>query len=206
MSGVSSRLEYRRRAILNAATAVFLEKGYSSATVADVIKKSGGSRQTLYALFGGKQGLFEAIIAESNAEIFRPLEAEGQLDRSPDEILLEIGKRFVEMVLAPSALGVFRLVVSEGPLMRELVDRFWALGPARTVTAFEEYFSGQTRRGVLQVPDANQAARQFQGMLIGNFQIQCLLGVCEIPSPEEIDVFTRTAVARFLHGCRSVQI
>ncbi len=197
-----SRLEARRRAFLNAANAAFLEKGYANTTLGDIIAKSGGSRQTLYALFGGKQGLFEAIVAELNAEIFRRLSADGQLDRAPEDVLVEIGIRFVQTVLTPSALGVFRLVVAEGPSMRELSEQFWNLGPARTVTAFETYFAEQTRRGVLNLTDAKQAARQFQGMLLGNFQMQCLLGVREIPSPQEIEAFVKTGVTRFLDGSR----
>jgi len=198
-----SRLDARRRAFLNAATAAFLEKGYASTTLGDIIAKSGGSRQTLYALFGGKQGLFETIVAERNAEIFRPLQAEGLLDREPEDVLVEIGMRFVEMVLTPDALGVFRLVVAEGPAMRELSERFWDLGPARTISAFEGYFAEQTLRGVLNLADAKLAARQFQGMLLGNFQMQCLLGICEIPSAEEIETFVKTSVARFLDGSRN---
>jgi TetR/AcrR family transcriptional regulator, mexJK operon transcriptional repressor len=197
-----SRRETRRLAFLKAANAAFLEKGYANTTLGDVIAKSGGSRQTLYALFGGKQGLFEAIVTERNAEIFRPLRAEGQLDRAPEDVLVEIGIRFVQMVLAPDALGVFRLVVAEGPSMRELSERFWTLGPARTITAFESYFAEQTRRGVLNLADANHAARQFQGILLGNFHMQCLLGVREIPSHEEIEAWVTTAVTRFLDGSR----
>jgi len=197
-----SRLEARRRAFLNAAHAAFLEKGYANTTLGDIIAKSGGSRQTLYTLFGGKQGLFEAIVAELNAEIFRPLRAEGQLDRAPDDVLVEIGSRFLRTVLTPSALGVFRLVVAEGPSTRELSEQFWDVGPARTITAFETYFAEQTRRGVLQLTDPNQAARQFQGLLLGNFHMQCLLGIREIPSPEEIEAFVRAAVMRFLDGSR----
>jgi TetR/AcrR family transcriptional regulator, mexJK operon transcriptional repressor len=197
-----SRRETRRLAFLSAANAAFLEKGYANTTLDDIIAKSGGSRQTLYALFGGKQGLFEAIVTERNAEIFRPLRAEGQLDRAPEDVLVEIGIRFVQMVLAPDALGVFRLVVAEGPSRRELSERFWALGPARTITAFESYFAEQTRRGVLKLADAHQAARQFQGILLGNFHMQCLLGVREIPSQEEIEAWVKTAVTRFLDGSR----
>jgi len=197
-----SRLEARRRAFLNAANAAFLEKGYANTTLGDIIAKSGGSRQTLYALFGGKQGLFEAIITERNTEIFRPLHADGLLDRSPEDVLVEIGMRLVEIVLAPDALGVFRLVVAEGPSTRELCERFWALGPARTIAAFEGYFEEQTRRGVLNLANAKLAARQFQGMLMGNFLMQCLLGVCESPSTEEIETFVKTSVTRFLDGSR----
>jgi len=198
-----SRLDARRRAFLEAANIVFLEKGYANATLGDVIARSGGSRQTLYELFGGKQGLFEAIIAERNAEIFQPLRAVDLLDRPPDDVLVEIGTRFLQRVLAPEALGIFRQVLAEGPAMRELSERFWALGPGRTVTAFEGYFEELTRRGALRLTDANRAARQFQGMLLGNFQVECMLGVRELPSAEEVEVFVKNSVARFLDGCRA---
>jgi len=196
-----TRLEARRIAFMNAAQTAFLEKGYGATTLGDIIAISGGSRQTLYALFGGKQGLFEAIVAERNADIFRPLLADGLLDRAPEDVLVEIGIRFLQMVLAPDALGLFRLVVAEGPAMRELSERFWALGPARTITAFETYFVEQTRRGVFYLPDVKMAARQFQGMLLGNFHLQCMLNVREIPPSEEIESFVKTAVHQFLNGC-----
>jgi AcrR family transcriptional regulator len=199
-----SRLEARRRAFLNAANAAFLEKGYANTTLGDIIARSGGSRQTLYALFGGKQGLFEAIVSERNAELFRPLRADGQLDRAPEDFLVEIGTHFLRTALAPEALSLFRLVVAEGPTMPELSERFWALGPARTIAAFERYFAEQTRRGVLNLADANLAARQFQGILLGSFHMECLLGVREIPTPEKIEAFVRIAIKRFLDGSRDI--
>jgi AcrR family transcriptional regulator len=201
----SSRLETRRRAFLDAANAAFLEKGYANTTLGDIIAKSGGSRQTLYALFGGKQGLFEAIVSELNAELFRPLRAEGQFERAPEDILLEFGTHFLQNVLMPDALGLFRLVVAEGPYMQTLSERFWALGPARTINAFESYFAEQTRRGGLHLPDAKQAARQFLGLLLGSFHMQCLLGVRETPSAQEIEAFVKAAVERFLDGSRNMQ-
>ncbi len=201
-ASAGSRLERRRRAFMNAATAVFLEKGYANATLGDIIARSGGSRQTLYAIFGGKQGLFEAIVSELNYELFRPLRSDGHLDRDPEDVLVEIGTYFLEAVLAPEAIGLCRLVVAEGPSMRELSERFWALGPAHTVNVFESYFAEQTRRGVLNLSDANQAGRQLQGILLGNFHMQCLLGVQEIPAPDEIRSYVKDAVKRFLRGSR----
>ncbi|MDR3522096.1 MAG: TetR/AcrR family transcriptional regulator [Acidocella sp.] len=198
-----SRLDARRRAFLDAASIVFLEKGYANATLGDIIEKSGGSRQTLYALFGGKQGLFEAIIAERNAEIFRPLRADDLHNRPPEDVLVEIGTRFLHRVLTPEALGAFRLVLAEGPAMKELSERFWVVGPGRTVTAFAGYLEELADRGALRLQDASLAARQFQGMLLGNFQIDCMLGVRELPSPGEVETFVKSAVARFLDGCRA---
>jgi TetR/AcrR family transcriptional regulator, mexJK operon transcriptional repressor len=193
----------RRHAFLEAATAVFLEKGYANATLDDVIARSGGSRQTLYSLFGGKQGLFEALITERSGKIFAPFSAEDLLDRTPDEVLVEVGVRYLETVMTPDTLGFHRLVVAEGVFMKELAERFWEMGPAHTRALLASYFEQQTRRGALRLHDPEQAAQQFWGMLLGSFQMQCLLGLREAPGSEEIEAFVRTAVAWFLDGCRA---
>lgn len=192
----------RRRAFLDAATAVFLEKGYGAATLDDVIARSGGSRQTLYSLFGGKQGLFEAIIAETSGKIFATFHTDDLLDRTPDEVLVDIGVRYLGTVLSPNALGLYRLVLAEGVFMKSLAARFWETGPGRGRKLLAEYFEQQTLRGALDLADCETAASQFMGLLLSSLQMQCLLGVREAPGPEEIQLFVQTAVARFLDGCR----
>jgi TetR/AcrR family transcriptional regulator, mexJK operon transcriptional repressor len=192
----------RREAFLEAAASVFLEKGYGAATLDDVIARSGGSRQTLYSLFGGKQGLFEAIIAELSAKIFAPFNAEHLLDRPPDEVLAEVGVRYLETVMTPAILGLHRLVIAEGVFMKELAERFWEAGPAHTRALLAGYFEQQNLRGTLRLDDPERAAQLFWGMLLGSFHMQCLLGLCPPPRSEEIEAFVKTAVARFLDGCR----
>jgi TetR/AcrR family transcriptional regulator, mexJK operon transcriptional repressor len=198
-----TRLAARRQAFLQAATAVFLEKGYANATLSDVIARSGGSMQTLYSLFGGKQGLFEALMAERAGTVFAPFRPEDLLDRAPDDVLVDVGIRLLKAVTTPEALGLYRLVVAEGVFMKELAERFWAMGPAHARAFLAEYFEQQTRRGTLRLHDPEQAAHQFWGMLLGNFQMQCLLGLREAPGPDEIEAFVRTGVAWFLDGCRA---
>lgn len=197
------RLEARRRAFLEAAADAFLEKGYANTTLDDVIARSGGSRQTLYSLFGGKQGLFEAITQDRCDKIFGALTADALVDRPPDAVLVELGVRLLETVTMPEALGLFRLVVAESASTRDLAERFWSTGPGRTHALFARYFRDQVRRGVLSIPDPEQAGRQFWGMLLGGFHIPCVLGLRETPQRDEIEAFVRTAVVRFLDGCRA---
>jgi AcrR family transcriptional regulator len=198
------RLEARRQAFLEAATAVFLEKGYANTTLDDIIARSGGSRQTLYALFGGKQGLFEALVTERCEQIFGAWDHDaGLLDRTPDEVLTEVGIRYLEAVTAPAALGTYRVVVAEGLFMKELAERFWETGPGRSRTVLAGYFEQLARRGTLRLPDPAQAANQFWGMLLGSFQLPCLLGLRPTPDRAEIEAYVRVAVARFLDGCRA---
>jgi TetR/AcrR family transcriptional repressor of mexJK operon len=198
--GVRPRLEARRIAFLKAATLVFLEKGYANTTLDDIIARSGGSRQTLYSLFGGKQGLFEAIIADRSAKVFAAFDATNLLDRTPDDMLTEIGVQFLQTVLSADALGTFRLLVAEGTQMKELVERFWDLGPGKARALLGGYFEQQVIRGKLRLRDTEEAADQFLGMLMGSFQTPCLLGLREPPSAGEIVSSVRAAVDCFVHG------
>lgn len=67
---LTERGRQRRRAMLDAATQAFLEHGFEGTTLDMVIERAGGSRGTLYSSFGGKEGLFAAVIAHMIEEIF----------------------------------------------------------------------------------------------------------------------------------------
>jgi len=56
-----ARREMYRQVITEAAEAVFAEKGFADARMSDVAVQAGISVKTVYASFGGKQELFEAI-------------------------------------------------------------------------------------------------------------------------------------------------
>jgi AcrR family transcriptional regulator len=53
-----------RRALLDAARAVFTEQGFSDASIADVVERAGSSVGSLYHHFGGKAELFFALWQE----------------------------------------------------------------------------------------------------------------------------------------------
>nr|WP_280043235.1 helix-turn-helix domain-containing protein [Pseudomonas sp. Hg5Tf]MDH2561210.1 helix-turn-helix domain containing protein [Pseudomonas sp. Hg5Tf] len=62
----------KRQNILMAATEMFLEEGYAGVSVDAIIARIGGSKRTLYAYFGGKEGLFAAIVAQLCEDIVNP--------------------------------------------------------------------------------------------------------------------------------------
>jgi AcrR family transcriptional regulator len=200
---VRPRLEARRRAFMDAATVVFLEKGYSGTTLDDVIARSGGSRQTLYTLFGGKQGLFEALVAERSASIFEPFQADDIRDRPPEEVLPELGARYLAIILAPVALGMYRIVVAESGARKEVGELFWRAGPGNARVLLARYFEAQVKRQALQLEDPELAAREFIGMLIGTMHMECLLGLRPTPEQAEIEARVGEVVRRFLGGSRT---
>lgn len=56
-----AKTDATQQRILNAATAVFRERGYSAATIGEVVAASGASIGSIYHHFGGKAELFLAI-------------------------------------------------------------------------------------------------------------------------------------------------
>lgn len=197
----SKRLTARRDAFLTAARQVFQEKGYAEATLDDVIARSGGSRQTLYSLFGGKQGLFEAIITDACETIFRGLTPEQLATRAPDAVLREVGTRYLGIVTGPDCVGINRLIIAEAPRIPGLAQQYWKFGPGRSRAFLTDFFERQVERGVLRMGDCRAAADHFLEMLSGTIRLQCLIGLRQPPDQTEIENIVRTAVEQFLEGC-----
>src|SRR6202789_1904440 len=63
-SATSSRRDQRREAILRVAGEVFLEEGYSAASMSTIAARLGGSKGTLYNYFKNKEELFEAQVRD----------------------------------------------------------------------------------------------------------------------------------------------
>jgi TetR/AcrR family transcriptional regulator, mexJK operon transcriptional repressor len=201
-SPASKRLAARRDAFLEAGREVFQEKGFADATLDDVIAKSGGSRQTLYALFGGKQGLFEAIVSDNCETIYRGMALNVLAARPPAEVLEEIGIRYLTIVTSPDCLSLNRMVISEAPRMPELAQRFWSLGPGYSRNFLAAFFESQMARGSLRLKGAAAAADQFIEMLSGTVRMQCLIGLRPPPTKSEVKKIVQGAVSQFLDGCR----
>jgi TetR/AcrR family transcriptional regulator, mexJK operon transcriptional repressor len=198
----SKRLVARRDAFIEAGREVFQEKGFADTTLDDVIAKSGGSRQTLYALFGGKQGLFEAMISDTCETIFRGMTPDLLATRPSREVLEEVGTRYLTTVTSAACLSLNRLVIAEAPRIPDLAQRFWSLGPGRSRSFLAAFFERQIARGALRLKDAQSAADHFLEMLSGTVRLQCLIGLRPPPTKAEVKKIVQGAVAQFLDGCR----
>src|SRR5260370_35737065 len=105
--------------MLDADVEVFLENGYGGATIDLVVEHAGASKATVYSFFGGKDGLFAAI-GEERAE--RILSAFGDPEDVHSDVrhaLAHIAQRYVEVAMAPDAVGIWRLIIAEGARLPE---------------------------------------------------------------------------------------
>lgn len=198
-----SRGEARRAAILAAAREVFLERGFEAATLDEIIRRAGGSRATVYAQFGGKEGLFGAIIAKVCADIVAPLIHVRQ-EENFEATLYAIGRRYLEALLNPTGLALYRLAAGESGRFPELGRQVYAAGPATAARELAAYLRRESTRSDLSLADPDLAARHFLELVKGDLHTRALFNVDAAPSESEIATCVREGVRTFLQGIRSI--
>ncbi len=191
----------RRKAIMAAAREVFLERGYANSSIDAVVERSGGSKATVYQLFGNKEGLLAALVAEGAEELAHLIEVL-PLDGGLEESLKTFGRGYLNLVLRPERLGLFRLVVGESGRVPELGDVFYRSGPQCCGRGMTNFFAGVMARGLIRKADPERTAYQFIHALRGDLYMQVLLNPTRAPTPHEIDQHIDFVVASFLDGFR----
>src|SRR3954462_14665962 len=154
--GEERRSDRKRRAIVEAATAAFLEHGYRGPSMDAVAAGAGVSKQTVYQHFGDKQRLFRELIAATVQSASDPVYDEvrrladsGRLEKD----LRDLARRLLTLVLQPRMMRLRRLVIAEARQFPDMGRFFYELGPGRTITALGDTFAELARQGRLDAPD-----------------------------------------------------
>jgi AcrR family transcriptional regulator len=191
--------EQRRERIVRMAWPLFLKKGYDNVSIDDIIAAVGGSKATLYAWFGGKEGLFEEVVRQKCRDVVLAIhvDAAGSLEAQ----LAEIGHSFLAMVLSPPILEFHRLMVSIGRTFPDTGRLFFETGPASAYKMVAAWIAKQQKDGRIGEEDPYRLAVLFLDMLIGEHQLSWLTGMPRAAKRDKIDETVRIAVKVFLRGC-----
>jgi len=189
----------RRRRLIEAAEQVFLEVGYSDATMHAIAVRAGMSKKTLYQIFPTKESLFAALIADHEETLIAAIDADDGT-HSPQERLEDFLRQAAHLLLSPSRIGMHRLVISETLRCPELARAFHREGPGRCKEAVLRWFAMQCARGNLVIDDAEEAAAMLFGMVVGEPHMRLLLCDARPPSQATIDQRVKRAVEIFLKG------
>jgi TetR/AcrR family transcriptional regulator, mexJK operon transcriptional repressor len=191
--------EQRRERIVRLAAPLFLKKGYDNVSIDEIIGVVGGSKATIYAWFGGKEGLFEAVVRQKCSDVVVAIhvDAAGSLEAQ----LTEIGYSFLAMVLSPPILEFHRLMVSIGRTFPETGRLFFEAGPVSAYGIVATWIAKQQKDGRLIEEDPYRLAVLFLDMLIGEHQLGRLTGMPRAATRDKIDETVRIAVKVFLRGC-----
>ena len=185
--------------ILQGATVVFAREGYEGASMSHIARAAGVSKGTLYNYFDSKADLFAAYVKQECTDKLPVVFGATGTGQSPGEILTDIGRRMLEMMLSPAGVTVYRVVISEAEKFPNLARTFYESGPARAVAHLSGWLAEETRRGLLKVNDPDFAAEQFFALCQTRLCFRRKLSVSGDPSAEEIAKVVDTSVRMFLN-------
>lgn len=196
--------EDRRQAILDAAAAVFTEKGFERTSLSEIIARSGGSRSTVYEQFGDKEGLFTEVLRDRTNAYLGSIETTLREDWPPEKALYETGLSYLLKILSPEGQAIYRMVISEGRRFPIVVDLFFELGVFRLRARIARYLDRLVETGLKHFDDTEVAARMFLAFIAGDAPLLAAADEASQPTPDEVRRHTRLAVDVFLGGFAAV--
>ncbi len=199
--GVSPRTAIKREKIVRSAAKLFLERGYDSVSINDIIAQVGGSKETIYSNFGNKAKLFEAVVQQLCSDV--TINIDTRPIGSLEEQATRIAHSFVAMVLTPQIISFHRLVTSIGRTFPAVGRLFYQTGPETVYRIFAEWIALHQQNGTIRTDqDARRLAILFHDMLIGEQILSWLTSASSQKArAKRIDQTVELAVSVFLRGC-----
>jgi AcrR family transcriptional regulator len=154
----SAMIAETRQKLIAAARRAFGTIGYADASMDDFTAEAGLTRGALYHHFGGKQGLFEAVVVEIDAEMTARLAAVAAAGATPWDGFVEECVAYVEMAMEPE---IQRILFRDGPaVLGDPAGWSTATGCIRAMTAS---LTRVREAGMLADVDPEAAARLLMG-------------------------------------------
>lgn len=196
----AGRAELRRAAFLRAARDVFLEFGYDQANMAEIVRRAGGSLSTLYAQFGGKQGLFEAMIDSRVSELTEQMSVELAAHAPLREGLQRIGEVFLTKQTQPETMDTMRLMVAQAKKFPDVAEQWAKRGPEAIRKALATYLEDRVKAGEIKIENVELAASVYFDLVRSRLQFRSLMLPNYRATQQEIHDHVERAVKVFIGG------
>lgn len=200
--GRSSR---KREAIIRAATALFLEKGYLGTSMDEVAASAAVSKQTVYKQFADKERLFCVIVLGAIDEYDPYLGEVLEFAETGDleEDLRQLARRVLKMLMDPHLLRLRRLVIGEAGRFPELGKAYYERGPGHAGNVLSGVFQRYAERGLLDLDDPLTAALHFNWSVLSiPMNIAMFTGDDEPFSTKQLHRYADDGVRVFLAAYR----
>ena len=117
------RKEARPQELLEAALALFVEKGFAATRAEEVAQRAGVSKGTLYLYYPSKEDLLKAVIEQRVSSEIAAGAAEAASFQGPtDELLRTILTQWWQRLYDSPVSGVFKIVITEVRNFPEIAD------------------------------------------------------------------------------------
>jgi len=171
--------------ILEAATALFLKRGFEGTSFKQVADLAHAGKASLYARFPSKEAMFVAVVRRSVEHVLArtdPVPA----DLTLRERLIAVGVGIIEQSLTPDVVALMRVVVAEATRFPEIACHANNIGYEAGVRRVAEVIAARTSLSDDAIERATIPAARFIDLVFLPHQMRALLG-------ENLDTLRRTA-------------
>ncbi|MBD3670471.1 MAG: TetR/AcrR family transcriptional regulator [Gammaproteobacteria bacterium] len=191
MNKAATKAELKQTSITEAALDLFLRQGYAATSMDAVAAQSGVTKQTVYRYYPSKKELFTAVlesIARDNSfsHQFGEEAASSELEK--------YGRKLLAFHLTPVALGIYKLMLTEGN-KGDLLKSFYEAGPQRWMTPLIQFIESRWP----QLDDSQFHAQVFAHMILVPRNQLIMQGTKKIQQSEQT-LHVRRVVDIFLNG------
>jgi AcrR family transcriptional regulator len=166
------RTEARREAILEIASQVFLEFGFERASMAEIVRRIGGSKSTIYGYYPSKEALFQAVTKSAGEQHVRPaFDALAAHDISAGvyEVLCSFAETLAVFMCSEQIMATHRMVLAEAG-HSNMGELFYEAGPKCGTTDLAAFFGRVMDQGSMRKADTVLAAQQFIALMQAEIQ------------------------------------
>ncbi|TDD73107.1 TetR/AcrR family transcriptional regulator [Jiangella aurantiaca] len=197
------RTARKRRAILEAATEVFLQHGYVGASMDQVAAKAAVSKQTVYKQFADKEHLFaEIIVGRTSVLGDRLAEVYATLDDATDprQALRDVCHQLLGSLSRPDVLQLRRLVIAEADRFPGVSGTWWERAFHPSLVVLGEALQRMAGRGLLrELDDPTLAAYHLAGLVMYKPMNRMMFaGTAAVPPPDELEYLADRAADVFV--------
>jgi AcrR family transcriptional regulator len=139
------RKEARPQELLDAALALFVEKGFAACRTDEVAQRAGVSKGTLYLYYPSKEELFKAVVRQNlSSLIAEGEEVAANFEGSSSELLSCLMHTWWDRVGNTPAAGIHKIVLSEVRNFPELAQFY----TDEVIVPADQLFSRCVQRGI----------------------------------------------------------
>ncbi|MDA8712424.1 TetR/AcrR family transcriptional regulator [Alphaproteobacteria bacterium] len=188
----------KRDAIILAARALFLERGFAGTSMECLAGVARVSKATLYSHFADKNALYRAII-EDKVMDYRLADFSELLCGDMRRDLELIAVSLQDLLFDDEAVAMVRMVISEARQQSPLVKIFEEAGPGRVFARIADYFESCKQRGEPGLGCPHDEASLFTDLVIGHRKfMRVLMNIEKVPKAAARKKNAHEAVSTFL--------
>lgn len=197
---VLTRTERITERLLEAATQIFIKKGYDATSMTEIAAIAHASKETFYRRFPTKDHLFRAVVVRRAERMSEALVPSLLTHDPPQKALTQFGELVLFRMTSKDSIAFHRLLGMAREHFPEVLQLYRASGPFRTRDALATYLDQQSNEGRLHLKNPQVAARQFFDLFATDMILEANLSGKGDPGMLAIRQRVKEAVACFLHG------